>query len=92
MGQKIVLGFFVLSINLDGSVTMMSLNGKSFEGYARAVPHHSFKTFQEAYDKAREWSVFIWTHNDQNGLIEEYSLTRETVGQFLGYVWPRAVA
>jgi hypothetical protein len=83
-------GMYIIIIQFDGKCRVHGAKGKSFVANADAsgARYSKFDSFEEALKNVKEWATYVWTHNDQLYLIEEYGLDRNFVEKFLNYVWP----
>ena len=88
--NKLIFGFYILHVEFNGTVRVLSAVGKSFVGFSdcSGARYNTFKSVDEALKIVREWSLYTWEHNDQKTLIEEYQLTPSFVRDFLRRTWP----
>src|SRR5687767_4302995 len=86
--NRLHYGFFIIDLAFNGKAKVYDAKGVSFGGNYQGSGPSSHASIEIALEKVREWSVYIWNHNDRKSLVKEYGLTRGFVNDFLGYTFP----
>ncbi len=79
------LGLHLIRIDHNGTARVYSATSSTFKTAAFAPPCPTDTSIEEAFKNAKEWSKYMWEHNDKTELVEKYGLTKEYVRDYLGY-------